>query len=74
MYDDNGCYKNRIICCIDTIIYVLSIIFTFVIGIIIGAFTSLATILTIGALIVLAVVLLILIIIRIIAIACKRKC
>lgn len=74
MYEDNGCYKNKSRCCIDTIIYVLSVIFTFVIGVIVGTFTTLGTILTLGSLIVLAVILFILIIIRIIAIICKRKC
>ena len=77
MFEDRkGCKKNG--CCIDIIIFILSILFTFVIGIIIGAVTEIYTTLGVGAFVVLAVLLALLAIVRIITLICckdkKDKC
>lgn len=61
-------------CCVDVIIFILSVIFTFLLGVVIGAVTGLFAALGLGAFIALLVILAILIIIRIIAIKCCKKC
>ena len=77
MFEDKKECKGRN-CCIDLIIFVLSIIFALVIGIIIGAETEIFTTLGIGAFVAFSVLVAILIIIRIITIICckdkKDKC
>lgn len=84
MYEEdkcnNNCYytgckqrKNR--CCVDTIIFILSIALALTVGLIIGSIPVVGAILflAIAALIVLAVILAILIIIRIIQLVCERN-
>lgn len=66
--------KNRK-CCIDLIIFVLSILLALTLGLIIGSIPAVAVILfaALAALIVLAVVFVIGIIVRIIELNCKNK-
>lgn len=84
MYEEdkcnNNCYytgckqrKNR--CCIDLIIYILSILIALTLGLIIASIPVVGVILfaAIATLIVLAVILAILIIIRIIQLVCERN-
>ena len=84
MYEEdkcnNNCYytgckqrKNR--CCIDIIIYILSILIALTLGLIIASIPVIGAILfaAIATLIVLAVILVILIIIRIIQLVCERN-
>ena len=66
----NNCCPKLKKCCVDVVIFILSILFTFVIGVIIGAVTGLFTALGLGAFVTLAVILGILIIIRIVMLAC----
>lgn len=70
-----GCKQRKNKCCVDTIIFILSIALAFTIGLIIGSIPVLGTIifLAIAALIVLAIILVILIIIRIIQLVCNRN-
>ena len=60
-------------CCIDLVIFVVSILLAFGIGLIIGALTTLVTFLGIGAIVLFLVTLLILLIIRIIMLICCKK-
>ena len=60
-------------CCIDLVIFVVSILLAFGIGLIIGALTTLVTFLGIGAIVLFLVTLLILLIIRIIMLICYKK-
>jgi len=66
--------KNRR-CCIDLVIFVLSILFALTLGLIIGSIPAIAVVLfaAIAALIVLAIVFLIGIIVRIIEINCRKN-
>ena len=66
---DNCCPKYKK-CCVDVVIFILSILFAFVIGVIIGAVTGLFAALGLGAFVTLAVILGVLIIIRILMLAC----
>lgn len=66
---DNCCQKYKK-CCVDVVIFILSILFAFVIGVIIGAVTGLFAALGLGAFVTLAVILGVLIIIRIVMLAC----
>ena len=66
---DNCCPKYKK-CCVDVVIFILSILFAFVIGVIIGAVTGLFAALGLGAFVTLAVILGLLIIIRIVMLAC----
>ena len=66
---DNCCPKYKK-CCVDVVIFILSILFAFVIGVIIGAVTGLFAALGLGAFVTLAVILGVLIIIRIVMLAC----
>lgn len=61
-------------CCVDIVIYILSVIFTFLLGIVIGAVTGIFAVLGLGAFIALLVILAILIVIRIITLICCKKC
>lgn len=69
------CEKNKSKkCCVDIVIYILSVIFTFLLGIVIGAVTGIFAVLGLGAFIALLVILAILIVIRIITLICCKKC
>ena len=75
MFEEDNCCKKSKRCCIDIIVFIFGLLFTFVIGVIIGAQTAIFEVLGLGAFVVLAVLLGVLIIIRIIMlICCKRKC
>lgn len=75
MFEEDNCPKRTKRCCVDIILFILGLLFTFVIGVIIGAQTTIFEVLGLGAFVVLAVLLGVLIIIRIIMlICCKRKC
>lgn len=66
--------KNRKTkCCIDLVIFIISILLTFGIGLIIGAFTDFVAFLGIGAIVLFLVTLLVLLIIRIIMLICCKK-
>ena len=60
-------------CCIDLVIFVVSILLAFVIGLKIGALTGLVAFLGTGAIVLFLVTLLILLIIRIIMLICCEK-
>lgn len=60
-------------CCIDLVIFVVSILLAFGIGLIIGALTGVVAFLGIGAIVLFLVTLLILLIIRIIMLICCGK-
>lgn len=60
-------------CCMDLVIFVISILLTFAIGLIIGALTGLASFLGIGAIVLFLVTLLVLLAIRIIMLICNKK-
>lgn len=69
------CEKNKSKkCCVDIVIYILSVIFTFLLGVVIGAVTGIFATLGLGAFIALLVILAILIVIRIITLICCKKC
>ena len=70
------CEKNKSKkCCIDVVIFILSVIFAFALGVVIGAVTGLFAALGLGAFIAILVILAVLIITRIIMLACcNRKC
>lgn len=86
MYEEekcnNNCYCNgkkerRNRCCIDIIVFILSVLLALTVGLIIGSLPIIGTILliAIASLIILAIILVILIIIRIIQLKCNRnKC
>lgn len=61
-------------CCIDVIIFVLSILLAATIGLIIGSIPAVAPVLfgTIAALIILAIILLVLIIVRAVELVCNK--
>jgi len=64
-------------CCIDLVIFVISILLAFGIGLIVGALTGVVSFLGIGAIVLFLVTLLILLIIRIIMLICcgrQNKC
>lgn len=60
-------------CCVDLVIFIISILITLVLGIVVGALTNLVPFLGIGAVVVLLAILLILLLIRIIMLACNKK-
>ncbi len=71
----NNRNRNRRRCCIDTILFILSLLLAFTIGLLIGAVTGLFEVLGLGAVIVLITLLVLAIIIRIIMLlCCKRTC
>ena len=62
-------------CCIDLVIYIISILITFVAGLLIGGLTELVTFLGTGAITLFVATLLIILIVRIIMLICnKGKC
>lgn len=67
---NNNCCPKFKKCCVDVVIFILSILFAFVIGIIIEAETGLFAALGLGAFVTLAVILGVLVIIRIVMLAC----
>ena len=64
--------ENKICCCVDLILAILIAILAFIIGLSIVAFTGLATVLGVGAIVVITTILVILIIIRAIMLACRE--
>lgn len=60
-------------CCVDLVIFVISILLAFVIGLIIGALTGLVTFLGIGAIVLFLTTLLALLAIRIIMLICCKN-
>lgn len=64
--------RNR--CCSLIVLAILFALFTFTLGLLIGAAISSTILSALAAIIVLAVILLILIIIKIIMILCERRC
>lgn len=60
-------------CCVDIIICILTSLILFLAGLIVGAFTGLASILGIGAIIAIIAILAILLIIRIINLICCKE-
>ena len=70
-----GCKQRKNGCCVDAIIFILSVLLALTVGLIIGSIPVIGLILflAIAALIVLAVILAILIIIRIIQLVCNRN-
>lgn len=68
--------KNNKKCCVDLVIFVLSIFLAFTVGLLIGIIPILGTILLLAspAIIVLAIVFLVWIIIREIELKCDEKC
>lgn len=59
-------------CCIDLVIFIISILLAFVVGLLIGSLTGLVTFLGIGAIVLFIATLLIFLIIRIIMIICGK--
>ena len=66
---NNCCIKFKR-CCVDLILFILSILFAFIIGIILGATTGIFTSLGVGAFVATSVILGILILIRTIMLVC----
>ena len=61
--------------CIDIVIFIISILLTFVIGVLVGGATELATVIGTGGFIVLITVFVLFIIIRVVQLlCCKIKC
>ena len=61
-------------CCIDIVVFILTSLLLFIVGVIVGAYTGLAALLGLGAIITITAILIILLIIRIITlICCKDK-
>ena len=73
-YECKGKEKKQKKCCIDVIIYVLSILFALTLGLIIGSIPAVAPVLfeAIAALIILAIILLVLIIVRAVELVCDK--
>ena len=70
--EKNNCYQKNKRCCVDVVIFILSILFAFIIGVIIGAVTGLFAALGLGAFVALAVILGILILIRSVMLICPE--
>ena len=73
-YECKGKDKNKKKCCIDVIVFVLSILLALTVGLIIGSIPAVGTILfeAIAALIILAIILLVLTIVRAVELVCDR--
>lgn len=71
MFEQDGCRNRK--CCVDLILTILLILFAFVIGVIIGAFTGILVLLGLSGIIATAVILGVLILIRIIMLICCKK-
>ena len=48
MFEEDNCCKKAKRCCIDIIVFILGLLFTFVIGVIIGAQTAIFEVLGLG--------------------------
>lgn len=59
-------------CCADIIIFILTSLLLFIAGVIVGAYTGLAALLGLGAIIAITAILIILLIIRIITLICCK--
>lgn len=71
---ENNC-RRAFRCCIDIVIFIISILLTFVIGVLVGGATELATVIGTGGFIVLITVFVLFIIIRVVQLlCCKIKC
>lgn len=70
MFEENKCCQRNKKCCVDIIIFILSVVFAFIIGIIIGATTGIFDALGVGAFVAFAILVGILIVIRIIMLTC----
>lgn len=70
------CCRRERRCCVDIVIFILSVLLALTIGLIIGALPSIGTILlhAVPALIVLSIILLLGIIIRAIELRCNNRC
>ncbi len=68
---DNGC-RRLFRCCIDVVVFIISILLAFVVGVLIGGLTELVTIIGIGGFITLITIFVLLIIIRIVQSLCCR--
>ncbi len=60
-------------CCIDLVIFILSILIAFVIGLLIGAVTSILVLINLGAILVFLATLVLLLVLRIINLICNKK-
>lgn len=69
--NDCGYKKNK--CCIDLIIFILSILAAVVVGLLIGAFTGIIVLLNLGTIIAVLAILILLIILRIINLICNKE-
>ena len=70
MFEESKECRKEKRCCVDIVITILAVIFTFIIGIIIGATTGIFDSLGLGAFVVSAVLIGILLIIRIVILLC----
>ena len=61
-------------CCLDIVIFILAILTSFVIGILVGAFTTLVDTLGVGAIVSILVTFAVLFILRIVDLICFKKC
>ena len=61
-------------CCLDIVLFILAILTTFVIGIIVGVYTSLVETIGIGAIASILVTFAVLFILRIVDLVCFKKC
>lgn len=73
MFEQDVCCRNKK-CCVDLILTILLVLFSFVIRVIVGALTGILALLGIGAIVAIAVLLVVLILIRIIMLVCCKKC
>lgn len=67
------CRKDKKRCCIDLIVFIISIALAFSVGLLVGALTSIVILISLPAIIVLIAVLVLLLIIRIIMLKCNKK-
>ena len=70
-----NCERRERRCCVDLIIFILSVLLAFAIGLLIGALTGIVELLGIGPLITFIVILILLIVLRVIMrICCPKSC
>ena len=71
------CFKKdkQRMCCMDIVIYIISVLASFIIGLVIGNLTGLVDFLGIGAIVLFLATLLVILLVRIIMMmCCKNKC
>lgn len=68
------CRKDKKRCCIDLIVFIISLALVFSVGLLVGALTSIVILISLPAIIVLIAVLVLLLIIRIIMLIINKKC